>query len=263
MASFYSLEPGTHKSGEGFFPMQHLDIIHVGAVGTRFTWTPGVFKDGIRRKENFLWSDFVAFDVDNMGEEIYSLEQAKKDWCDSIVVIGTSRSHQVSKRGQPPRDRFRIITKWEYRITDAATYEASYRAVLDRFPAFDRACADAAHCFFPHKIAFFNSEGFCESVIAAEKEPHAHIGRSIREYMKERSFKIPNHVNDFIKRGIIFGDGRNQSVYVSTLELLNFGMDPEKVLELLCDSPFDRQEFSNAELTRTYLSACRRYLSQK
>jgi len=160
----------------------------------------------------------------------------------------------------PPQDRFRIITQWERRIETIEEYEYNVTRILKINEAFDSICKDATRAFYPcQKIVFANFDGFKQPVKAVEK-PSVTIQDAMRLYVKHKGNRIPNHVDNFIKKGITFGHGRNISIYVSTLELLNVGTPAQKVLELLRNSPFDRAEFSDHELETTYTSALKRFV---
>lgn len=260
MASIYLANPGIQEVSKPFTPMLVQDLKHIGIVGLKYTWSHGVFKNDHRKTENFLWSKFVVFDVDNKGEEIYTLEQAISDWCDSQCIIVASRNHQKEKNGYPPQDRFRIITEWEEVITDADTFKYSYGLACKANPAFDTSCKDCTHMFFPHRAVLFeNYEGFKQPVRKPEPEAKS-ISQAARQLFYKKSNKIPLKVEQFLKKGIIWDKGRNHCVYSSTLTLLEVGTPPEKVLELLEKSPFDRQEFSTHELMKAYTNALKKFV---
>lgn len=264
MAAYYPDSPGIYKWAKGFRNIDFIDLRYLGALVTRYTWIPAALSDSYRKKANFLWSEFVGFDVDNTSGEPYTLEQAISDWSDSACVIGVTRSHQKEKitdgAVHPPADRFRIITQWERRIESIEEYEYNTRSIVKNNEHFDAACIDATRCFYPcAKIVYANFDGFKQPVHEYVK-PQKTIEEIAKAYLKNTSNKLPRHIEKFLKEGVVFSDGRNKSVYVTTLELLNLGTPPEKVLELLQKSPFDRAEFSNHELESTYVSALKRYI---
>lgn len=264
MPSYHKLNSGIYKFASDFVPLNPCDIKLLGAIACRYTWSPIVFANNHRLQANFLYSDFTAFDVDNNGQEQYPLGQAMVDWMDSEVIIATTKSHQLPKHTAnctyPPADRFRIITRWARRIETLEEYRYNMQKIVKHNEHFDGSCVDGARPFYPcTRIVYANFKGFPQPVhqVIKEKKSLADIAY---DYMRAKSNKIPGHVDTFIKKGIVFGEGRNISVYVSTLELLNAGTPPEKVLELLRQSPFDRAEFSDHELESTYVSALKRYV---
>ena len=264
MPSYCRTIPGVYIYAKDFETLHNCDLRRLGAIATKYTWCPAALAENYRKKANFLYSDFVGFDVDNTEGEPYTLAQAMEDWADSVCVIAITRSHQKEKNTggtiHPPADRFRIITQWERRIETIEEFEYNTRLILKHNEPFDAACVDATRCFYPsQKIVFANFDGIKQPVKQIEKKEKT-IAEAAYEYMKSKSNRIPSHVDSFIKKGIVFGDGRNKSVYVSTLELLSAGTDPEKVLELLKKSPFDRREFPDHELENTYVSALKRFV---
>lgn len=262
MAAYYPDSPGIYKWAKGFRNIEFIDLKYLGALVTRYTWIPAALSDSYRKKANFLWSEFVGFDVDNTSGEPYTLEQAISDWSDSACVIGVTRSHQKEKitdgAVHPPADRFRIITQWERRIESIEEYEYNTRSIVKNNEHFDAACIDATRCFYPcAKIVYANFDGFKQPVFPY-KNSKTHIVKQLRDTLFiNRNDRIPNHIKDFIENGIIFGEGRNESVYVTTIKLLRCGIDLEKVIALIEKSPFDRASFSNQEMRRTIESAAR------
>jgi hypothetical protein len=178
---------------------------------------------------------------------------------DSEVIIATTKSHQIPKNNHPPADRFRIITRWSRRIENLEEYRYNMQKILKNNEPFDGTCVDGARPFYPcTRIVYANFKGYPQpvhQVIRTEKNLYANANR----FFSDKPNRIPNHVNDFIQKGIVFGEGRNISVFVSALELLKCNVDPEKVLELLHGSPFDRREFSSNEIDSAYGSAFKRF----
>lgn len=263
MPSYHKLNSGIYKFASDFVPLNPCDIKLLGAIACRYTWSPIVFKDQYRNKINFLYSEFTAFDVDNNGHEQYPLGQAIVDWMDSEVIIATTKSHQLPKTTAnttyPPADRFRIITRWARRIESLEEYEYNMRRIVKHNEHFDGSCVDGARPFYPcTRIVFHNFSGYPQPVHQVIKEKK-NMYAVANTFFSDNPNKISNHVDMFIKKGIPFGEGRNISVYVSTLELLKASVDPEKVLELLRASPFDRREFSDHELESTYASALKAF----
>jgi hypothetical protein len=266
MAAYYPIVPGVYQYAKGFKNIEHLDLKYLGAIAARYTWIPAALKEPYRLKEHFLFSDFVGFDVDNTGELIYPLAQAIEDWCDSACVIGITRSHQkekVTKSGEvfPPQDRFRIITQWERRIETIEEYEYNVTKILKMNEAFDTACKDATRAFYPcQKIVFANFDGFKQPVkdfikieVVKEQSDYAKAFRSLVNP------NIPLRIKNFLENGIPFKGSRNHSVYVTTLTLLEKGVHPEKIVALLENSPFDRQDFSTTELITAINSAVKKF----
>lgn len=260
MASYCRIEPGVYQYAKHFETLHNCDLRYLGAIATKYTWCCAALRENYRKKDNFLYSDFVGFDVDNTEGEPYTLEQAIEDWSDSMCVIATTRSHQKEKHTKdgthPKADRFRIITQWSRRIETIEEFEYNVRMILKHNDPFDAACVDATRCFYPSsKIVFANFEGIKQPVFPY-KNSKTHIVQQLKKSLfAHKPHRISKHVEDFIEKGIVFGQGRNISVYVTAIELLRCRIDLEKVIALIEKSPFDRASFSNEEMRRTIESA--------
>ena len=267
MPSYCRINPGVYKFANDFEPIEPCDLRLLGAIACRYTWSPIVFQDNYRAKKNFKYSAFTGFDVDNTEGEIYTVEQAIEDWCDSAVIIASTRSHMKPKVSggveHPPAPRFRIITQWETVITSLDEYEYNMRRIVQNSEPFDGSCVDGARPFYPcTKILYANFDGFKQPVLKYEHSKTQIVKQLKKSLVVNKPNRVPFHVNDFIEKGIVFGRGRNISVYVTTLELLRCGIDLEKVVALIEKSPFDRASFSHEEMIRTIESAAKAYLAE-
>lgn len=264
MPSFCRVLPNKYQGGsKDFEPLEPCDLKLLAKVIQRYMWSPGVFADNHRCTANFLYSDFIGFDVDNNEGDIYTIEQAINDWCDSECIIATTRNNMKEKVTDscthPPAPRFRIITKWESRICDAKVYQHTVRSFLKANTQYDRACCDVARMFYPCTgIVFQNYDGYQQPVLdlpPVVKDPRL-------EKLLNAKQGIDPTVERFLKTGKTFGGGRNVAVYVSTLTMLRAGYPAEKVLELIEQSPFSREQFSEFELLRAYSNGLETYINE-
>lgn len=119
----------------------------------RNIWSPIIWKDGVRTKANFLFSDYFVLDFD--GNK--SLKDMI-DFCNDAAVssiIGTTKSHgkeKVSSSGKmsPAADRFRVIFKASGRQTDSELYRYNLAIMAEHFGC-DESATDAARFFYPCK----------------------------------------------------------------------------------------------------------------
>lgn len=116
-------------------------------ISARCLWSPIVWRDNKRGKNNFLWSDFCALDFENPEVTIAKIQ---RDFCDSWHIISTTRNHQKQKGALPPIDRFRLILKWQRRITCAYEYRKNMERLAEWYGS-DKAACDAGRIFFPSK----------------------------------------------------------------------------------------------------------------
>lgn len=269
MPSFCRTLPRQTSGGSNVFePIDPCDLKLLAKVVQIYMWSPGVFKDNQRRNANFLYSDFIGFDVDNKpSDEFYSLEQAVNDWQDSECIIATTRNHLKTKTTNseilPAAPRFRIITRWEQRITDPNVFTHTVESFLKANPQYDSICKDPARMFYPcNEVVFANFDGYRQPVKELPKREIHPVDEAIRQYIL-KPHVIEPHVMNFIKKGAVFGGGRNISVYIATLSMLRANYDPQKVLDLLQKSPFDRRDFTNDELHRAFNNGLLTFANEK
>jgi hypothetical protein len=118
-------------------------------------WSNIVFKDNKRSKNNFLYADFLAADIDGG----LSLVQAEKRLARLGLEysITLTRNHQRTKstRGkagnpasQGPCDRFRIVLTTARRISSAAEFDSAMACLRSLFPELDEKCRDRGRFYF-------------------------------------------------------------------------------------------------------------------
>ncbi|MEB3212411.1 MAG: hypothetical protein VKL39_13715 [Leptolyngbyaceae bacterium] len=150
------------KKGERYasgFDRTEFPLESFAQLATKFCWSPIVWRGGIRKSANFLLSQLVALDFDSPD---YSLDQAVRDWCDTVHVIGTTHSHQVAKDGVIC-DRFRIVSVWDEPILDPNLYKPSLTMLTkeNRADKCDKKCTDLARFFYPcREIISIETEGY-------------------------------------------------------------------------------------------------------
>lgn len=147
--------PASHLS-HGWESVECNDLDALENLIIRFPWSPCIWKDGLRRKNNFISAKWCALDFDdNM-----TLSEAKDIFIDTEHLIGITKSHQIAKGNNPARDRFRVVLRFEELISNKAVYEASMDLAIKHHDA-DRACKDAARFFWPcKKIVQVNAGDF-------------------------------------------------------------------------------------------------------
>src|SRR3954469_7209482 len=80
------------------------EVVEIASVITKQNYSLGTFKDGIRRKDNFIHAEAIGLDFDGG----YPLSQAIEDFKSFQHIIAPTRSHQIDKNGKV-EDRFRVI----------------------------------------------------------------------------------------------------------------------------------------------------------
>ena len=100
--SYHPLSPslplGSPPPGKGYKVAETNDPARVAKCMANYLWAGNVWKGGHRLRANFLHSDWCLLDIDDSFNE-YRVEQAIKDFCDKIHIIGLTRNHRKDKHG--------------------------------------------------------------------------------------------------------------------------------------------------------------------
>ncbi len=226
-------------------------------VLTNNVWSPIIFSDGHRHQASFVEVRLGVLDFDD-GE--YRLAQALIDWCDTIHVIGLSKSHQREKSGKPACDRFRLIFPYEKDIRDLRTYNYNYELLAKRYGA-DPVTKDGARLFFPcTEIISVMKEGFYQPIITAP--PRKEISPLAAEFAKRRYQKrgaLPPWLVPFLRKGVLHaGMGRNDTVLRVARGLRKLGNSEEEIFALVKEAPINWQDFDDSEVRRTIANVFKR-----
>ena len=269
MISFHKATKGCTNMPWGFVPFQNRHARDLWDVISQYTWSPIVFARNYRLGDNFVFSDICGLDFDNKmenGEEEYTIKRAMRDLGGLKYMIATTKSHQLPKNTEPPRDRFRVLIPFERRIDDPLDYQVTMRHyVHDVLPDADQAGVDLGRQFYPCKeLVHIEADGEALPVIAATKhDRQVEICKSrMAAYAQRPGAPLPRHVVDFLSDGKVFGKGRNDSLYVSAQYLVRQGLTKDQVLKKLTDSPFCRTDFNDKEFLDCVKSAFRKKQSQ-
>lgn len=132
-------------------------------------WSPIIWKDGVRRGENFLSAKYAGLDFDD-GQ--WDLDEARAFFESSGVnyLLGTTKSHRLNKNGLVA-DRFRVILPFENIITDPQLYCYNMWSLSQDLPI-DPACKDAGRFFYP-----------CKEIVSHKNRPGAQL--KVRQKPKE------------------------------------------------------------------------------
>lgn len=114
-------------------------------------------KDNQRKKENFIQSNCLFFDID----EYCSIDQFKEEWKEVQYYLFTSRNHNKPKQVRKEIitcDRFHGLFPIPYFIEDRELYEGYLKSLVEYYPYFDKAVCDSSRFFFgnPNTKVFSN-----------------------------------------------------------------------------------------------------------
>ena len=227
---------------------------------TRRVWSPCIWRGGRRKEQNFIVAEWGALDFDD-GK--YTLAQAKEDWNGRIHVVGTTKSHQISKSGKEPCDRFRILFPWEAPIRDVRLYRYNMRGLIEKFGA-DEKCIDGARFYWPcSEIVSLSANGLPVPV-KSNVDPRFEVPQTRESYIKQLQYQresyndgLPPYIHRFLYHGQLFGDrqSRNVCCYTSARFLLEIGWSRHRVLSALLDTPISREDFTEREIRTSVASA--------
>jgi hypothetical protein len=224
--------PAFEKYGWRKFTCEKLEDIAKAIMA--WTWSPCVWKEGIRLEDGFVYAQFCALDYDD-GE--LTLEQAKKKYCDMTHIIGTTRSHQKPKgKEQKICDRFRVLLKFEEEITDVKIYRATMQAMLtSSLESADKKCLDGARFFWAcNNIVSINAEGdYCQPVcknLPPEKTPEE---KAVEWSKMTKSDLFLSHATiHLLEYGVPKGK-RSDACFKACLELFRKGFSREQISEMV------------------------------
>jgi hypothetical protein len=251
MLSYHPKSEGARSGAIFTSGFRYVSGIHLSRAANaiaRFAWSPACFKDGYRAEKNFQMAEAVALDFDS-GE--LSLADAVNNFCDMQHIIGTTRSHQISKGGGPPVDRFRVVLRLEEPLTNLADYRETLRCLLYRYPA-DPAAKDGARFFFPCKeIVSVSDDGYLEPIKRADPE------------------KLKKRVETMRAAGVVSGGTiwalnnvvpigeRNTAFFRVAKDLLRFGRTEDETFEAIIGSETYKKTPVTDDLVRELLAVVR------
>lgn len=153
---------GAHFA-RGFKVADTNDIERLKKAVVGWVWSPCVWRDGVRRQENFQRADWCVLDVDSPEMD---LKEACERFCDMIHIIGTTKSHQKDKGGVVC-DRYRVMLKFERPILRLDDYRYTMSRIVKRYPV-DQQPKDGARFFYPcQEVIQSSDDGYGEEVIEA------------------------------------------------------------------------------------------------
>jgi hypothetical protein len=216
---------------QGFRAVDTDDVERIAKCMSRFNWSPIIWKDGVRCQENFISCNWLVFDFDDPD---MSLEEAKRSFCDSVHIIGTTRNHQREKNSVVC-DRFRVATPFALPITDLRTFRYTMHKYMHVYPV-DDSCKDGGRLFFPCKeIVSIEPEGFTA-------DPYFDVPERFERYDPDRLAKckasgvMPSYVRWFLKNKIDIG-ARNNKAYGIARDLMKLGYPKDRVFDMIMQSP--------------------------
>jgi hypothetical protein len=214
-------------------------------VITEKVWSDSLWIDGGRKEANWCGSYFCVLDFD--GD--YPLEQAKKDWADTVHLIAPTKRH-----GEDGRDRFRLIAPWQEPILSFDQYRYNTEKVASQYPC-DSSCVDGARFFWPSKeISSIQPSGYLQPTLPLP------LGYKTRQEMAINAKKkldhhgesgvLPSDIQGYIVSGFT-NLKRNKQCFKAVLDLVRMGWSWERAESFVraingkTDPPMDEIELTN------------------
>ena len=240
-----------HRFSRNYQPQYNPDARTLAHSLCNRVWSPSIFHDGVRKEANFKCSSVLGLDFD----DTISLEEAISLFSDYRFIIGTTRSHTEGAH------RFRVMLKLDRVITDPQDYRNIVKHYVSRFHS-DPSCKDCARFYYPcTKIIKIGLGATLPTQISLNTDKQTARKEKAKKtlHRKKQGKKVlPLHIGRFLANGLVFSNGRNNSCFVTALELRKMGTSFEAALSLISLSPFDRTGFSDHEIFKTVRSAYKR-----
>ena len=236
----------------GFRVANTDDLDRISRCAVKFAWSGIVWKADrrglcYREGNNFLFADYCLLDIDDEGRQ-FSLEQAKKAFCDMRHFIGVTRNHQKDKNGIVC-DRYRVVIPWSKRITNAAVFEGNMRSLIFKYDSLDPQTLTAAQHFFPcTEIVQINLDGYTQDVdekirfVREDTSPIEYVADvAARRLHFEILGRLPPWLDDFLVRGVASPGQRHAKALGAAQELLELGLPAELIIEKIKSAPISRK----------------------
>lgn len=226
-------------------------------VADGWAWSPAIYSGQIKNQTNWIGADYLALDFDD-GE--LTLDAAVKTFCDMACVIGTTMSHQKEKRGRIC-DRYRVILRLEEFCENFVDYEYTAYKLINHYGS-DPTCGDPAKFYKPCREIVFvgDDDGFHQDILAKPRwlTFKKNISNELRIRHYAETGELPDYVTAFLKRGEIYRDGRNSTIFAVAAFLFDCGVSSAKVIQMIGQSPFSREGLRHNEIENAIGSAYRR-----
>lgn len=253
-----SVNTSTPQSyANGFIAANTNDVSRLTSAIVRYVWSPIVWKNGVRRQSEFIQADWCVLDFDTPE---LTLQQAKRNFCDMIHAIGTTKSHGKLKNGIIC-DRYRVLLLFSRPIILLNEYRYNMQKAISAYPA-DPACKDGARFFYPcTEIVQFSAEGYSQDVLevpASQETEEGYIRSESSGPGNREGGRIPRWVEINLEEKQIPKGERNLTLFRMAKDCARAGLLEEHVYQRFINSKTFKSEMNNelkAEI-RKLVSRC-------
>lgn len=217
------------------------NLIDLAEIIRERVWSPIVWREGRRLKDNFAKSDLWVFDFDE-GRTLHDVEQ----WLQQrklAHIIGLTKSHQMPKVSgksvKPPCDRFRVIVPMHEPITDLETFEYNMTGAIKTLGC-DESCKDGARFYFPctriHAMAPGQPVRWKPRSLSLPSRGEL-AQRAVEKSNFDATYRrIPRHLQNMLACGVASG-GRHKACYRLGANLIHYGFSDDQILSMVLSSP--------------------------
>lgn len=230
----------------------------VARVISSQVWSPIVFQDGYRRGSGFQRCQLAALDIDDgmaLSEALRWLRSAHVGH-----VVATTKSHQLAKGDEQPRDRFRVVMMWASEITDAPVYQHNIKRLAKAWGG-DPAATDLARVYQPCREIVQVLSGKLMPVdmprVVSETSRQITMAYS-RRFRSQRSEKA--FARAFIEHGNLDKTGgRKRTIYSVACELVKAGWKDTDIRKAIQSAPISWAGIEMRVVDDSLISARRRF----
>lgn len=221
------------SSKEPFTILRTNGKLAIAYVMQRYIWSPIVWKDGLRKRVNFLHADYCALDFDS--PEI-AMQDVIRMFVDVPHIIGPTRNHRKPKKNQVACDRFRVLLPFERRITDLDEYEYNMGLYIKKYGS-DESCNDGARIYWQcQSIASIITEG-PESLDVFKCPPKDKFAKHRAHQARLNSIGIMSTFAQKWLSTVIPSGQRNNICFALGCDLARAGLTYEDALSRVLMSP--------------------------
>lgn len=231
MISIYRNSQYIASIRSGFQVYHPQNLRQLSTVICNYTWSPIVWKDGVRSKDNFQSARLMVLDFD--GE--LSLQEAIENVFDGMkCLIGTTRNHQKEKGGVIA-DRFRVLLWWDRPITDCREYEYQLYRACRVWPA-DKSAIDGGRLFFHCSKIVHVSDGDLMEVLPVPQGWRDPAPRNAQLAACRASGIVPLTIRYRLGSFLPKSGHRNNFIFALAVDLNKLGFSQDQTIAMIQES---------------------------
>ena len=229
-------------------------------VWSPIVWSPDGEDEnyGRRVSTNFKVSYFAGVDVDDglaLDDALRFLKEKNFGH-----VLATTKSHGIAKNGEEPRDRFRIVFRWQSPIRDLELYQYNMKRLAEAWQA-DRSATDGARMFQPCRDIISVQQGQDIPLSFKPKPSYSVLMlRRFKSHMLKASREPSPWAEAFLNCGRLDSTGgRKRTIYSVACELTKVGWSEAEIVSAIRSAPISWDGIDERIVSQAVKSAARRF----